>query len=166
MRKGIIIGIILGIILFVLLITVLIVLVFVLPSVFEGKKIENIKHMYFTYTSGYAMNSYATYTLDCNDKCILKVKQLGVPEEETKETEIPKEKLEEIANKLTEYNVSRWNGFRKSDKYVLDGDSFSFNLDYNDNDEIRASGYMMWPNNYGNVKSYLIDTFNEYIKEK
>ena len=165
MKKGLIIGIILGV-LFLLLIIALVVLVFVLPKVFEEKKIENIKHLYFTYTNGYAMYSYATYTLDCNDKCILKVKPDGVSEEETKEVEIPKEKIEEIANKLNEYHVSKWNGFNKNDKYVLDGDSFSFNLDYNDTDEVSAHGYMMWPNNYSNVKSYLINEFNEYIKEK
>ena len=165
MKKGLIIGIIIGV-LFLLLITILVVLVFVLPKVIEGKKIENIKHLYFTYTSGYDMNSYATYTLDCTDECILKAKQLGVPDEEIIEVEIPKEKVEEIANKLNEYHVSRWNGFSKSDKYVLDGDSFSFNLDYNDNDKISAHGYMMWPNNYSDVKSYLVNTFNEYIKEK
>ena len=166
MKKGLIIGIILGVILFVLLIAILVVLVFVLPSIIEEKKIESVKHLYFTYTSGYAANAYATYTLDCTDKCTLKVKQLGVPEEETIEVEIPKEKVEEIANKLNEYHVSRWNGFNKTDKYVLDGDSFSFNIDFNEKDEINAHGYMMWPDNYSNVKSYLVDTFNEYIKEK
>lgn len=166
MKKGLIIGIIIGVILFILLIAVLIILIFVLPSVLEEKKIENIKHLYFTYSSGYAMDSYATYTLDCSDKCILKVKQLGVPEEETIEVEIPKEKLSVIESKLNEYHVSRWNGFSKSDKYVLDGDSFSFNIDFNENDSVRASGYMMWPNNYSNVKSYLVNTFNDYIKGK
>ena len=163
MKKSLIIGIILGI-LFILLIIILLVLL-LLPRIKE-KKIENISHIYFTYTSGYAMYSYATYTLDCTDKCILTIKPNGVPDEEKQEVEIPKEKVLEIESKLNEYHVSRWNGFNKSDKYVLDGDSFSFNLNYNDNDKISAHGYMMWPNNYSNVKSYLINTFNEYIKEK
>ena len=165
MKKGLMIGIIVGVILL-LLIAILVVLVFVLPSVFEGKKIENIKHLYFTYTSGYAMNSYATYTLDCNDKCTLKAKQLGEPEEETIEVEIPKEKMAVIEEKLNEYQVYKWKGFNKTDKYVLDGDSFSFNLDYNEDDEISAHGYMRWPNNYSDVKSYLVNTFNDYIKGK
>ena len=164
MKKPLIIGIVIGVLLLIVLIAILIVIL-LLPRIKE-KKIENINHLYFTYTSGYAMYSYATYTLDCTDKCNLKVKQLGVPEEETIEVEIPKEKVEEIANKLNEYHVSRWNGYNKTDKYVLDGDSFSFNLDYNEKDEVNAHGYMMWPNNYSNVKSYLINTFNEYKKEK
>ena len=112
------------------------------------------------------MYSYATHELNCTDKCILIVKPNGVSDEEKQEVEIPKEKLEEIANKLNEYHVSRWNGFNKNDKYVLDGDSFSFNLDYNEKDKVTAHGYMMWPNNYSDVKSYLVNTFNEYIKEK
>ena len=163
MKKPLIIGIIIGVLL--LIVIALVIVLLLLPKLKE-KKIENITHLYFTYTSGYAMDSYATYTLDCNDECILKVKQLGDKEEETIEVEIPKEKLSVIESKLNEYHVSRWNGFSKSDKYVLDGDSFSFNLDYNDNDKISAHGYMMWPNNYSDVKSYLINTFNDYIKGK
>lgn len=163
MKKPIIIGIILGV-LFVLLIIILLVLL-LLPRLKE-KKIENISHLYFTYTSGYAMYSYATYTLDCKDKCILTVKKLGVPDEEKQEVEISTEKVEEIANKLNEYHVSRWNGFNKVDKYVLDGDSFSFNLEFNESDKVNAHGYMMWPNDYSNVKSYLVNEFNDYIKEK
>lgn len=157
MKRFFIIG---GILLFI------VVIVLLLLPVIKEKKIENIKHLYLSYTNGYAMYSYAIYELDCTDKCILKIKPQGVPDEEKQEVEIPKEKVEEIESKLNEYHVSRWNGFKKSDKYVLDGDSFSFNLDYNDKDEIRSSGYMMWPNNYSDVKSYLINTFNEYIKEK
>ena len=165
MKKGLIIGIIIGV-LFLLLITILIVLIFILPGMIEKKKIENIKHLYFTYTSGYAIYSYTTYELNCTDKCILTVKPLGVAEEEKQEVEIPKEKVKELESKLNEYNVSRWNGFNKNDKYVLDGDSFSFNIDYNDSDKVSAHGYMMWPNNYSDVKSYIVNTFNEYIKEK
>ena len=164
MKKGLIIGIVLGV-LFLLLIISLLIVILLFPRIKE-KRIENIKHLYFTYTSGYAMYSYATYELNCTDKCILIVKPNGVPDEEKQEVEIPKEKLEEIANKLNEYHVSRWNGFNKNDKYVLDGDSFSFNLDYNEKDKVTAHGYMMWPNNYSDVKSYLVNTFNEYIKEK
>ena len=164
MKKGLIIGIVLGV-LFLLLIISLLIVILLFPRIKE-KRIENIKHLYFTYTSGYAMYSYATYELNCTDKCILIVKPNGVPDEEKQEVEIPKEKLEEITNKLNEYHVSRWNGFNKNDKYVLDGDSFSFNLDYNEKDKVTAHGYMMWPNNYSDVKSYLVNTFNEYIKEK
>ena len=161
MKKGLIIGIVLGVLFLLLIISLLIVIL--LFSRRKEKRIENIMHLYFTYTSGYAMYSYATYELNCTDKCILIVKPNGVSDEEKQEVEIPKEKLEEIANKLNEYHVSRWNGFNKNDKYVLDGDSFSFNLDYNEKDKVTAHGYMMWPNNYSDVKSYLVNTFNEYI---
>lgn len=163
MKKDLIIGIVIGGLL--LIIVIATVLLLLLPKLNE-KKIENITHLYFTYTSGYAAYAYTTYTLDCTDKCILKVKPQGVPDEETIEVEIPKEKVLEIESKLNEYHVSRWNGFNKTDKYVLDGDSFSFNIDFNEKDEINAHGYMMWPDNYSNVKSYLINEFNEYIKEK
>lgn len=164
MKKYFLIG---GIVLGVLLIflAALFCLLILLPS-FRDKKIENIKHLYFTYTSGYAMYSYATYTLDCNEECILTVKPIGVPDEEKQTVEIPKEKVKQIETVLNKNHVSRWNGFNKNDKYVLDGDSFSFNLDYNEKDKVEAHGYMKWPNNYSIVKSYLVTEFDKYIEGK
>lgn len=163
MKKPLIIGIVLGILLIVL---ISIIIVLLLLPILKEKKIEKISHLYFTYTSGYAAYSYTTYTLDCSDKCILTIKPEGVSDEEKQTVEISKEKVKEIENKLNEYNVSRWNGFSKSDKYVLDGDSFSFNLDFNDNDKISAHGYMMWPTNYGHVKAYLDTTLGSLYKEE
>ena len=161
MKKPLIIGIIIGVLL--LIVIALVIALLLLPKSKE-KKIENITHLYFTYTSGYAIDSYATYTLDCNDECILKVKQLGDKEEETIEVEIPKEKLSVIQSKLNEYHVSRWNGFHKSDRNVLDGDSFSLNIRINQDESIEASGYMMWPNNYREVKTYLDTTLGSLYK--
>ena len=49
---------------------------------------------------------------------------------------------------MTKYNVNKWDGFNKSDKNVLDGNSFSFSYSNTDNKSIEAHGYMKWPNNY------------------
>ena len=161
MKTKYIILIICGIVLFVILLFVLAVLL--LP---KDKKIENITHLRFTYTTGYHMNASVSYEMDLNDdKYIVKVKPTDIPEEETKEYEISKDKVKEIENKLNEYKVSRWNNFHKSDKYVLDGDSFSMNIRFNDQD-ISASGYMMWPTNYREVRSYLDTTLGSLYKEE
>ena len=38
---------------------------------------------------------------------------------------------------------------------VLDGDSFSINIKYSGDKRVDASGYMMWPKNYREVKQFL-----------
>ena len=114
----------------------------------KDKKIENITYLRFTYTTGYHMNASVSYEIDLKDnKYILKIKPTDIPEEETQEYILSKKQMLEIENKLNKYHVSRWNNFHKNNKYVLDGDSFSMNIKYSNN-EISASGYMMWPKNY------------------
>ena len=72
-----------------------------------------------------------------------------------KEYELSKEEVNTVIKKLNEYKIISWNGFRKTDKYVLDGNSFSMYIIYDGDKTISASGYMMWPNNYRNVRDYL-----------
>lgn len=151
-----------AIIILLLIISVLIVLL--LPRI-KDKKIENINHFRFTYTTGYHMNASVEYEIDLvNEKYIVKVKPTDLPEEDKKEYELSKDQIKEIENKLNEYHVSRWNGFNKSNKYVLDGDSFSFNIRMNNDETIEASGYMMWPTNYREVKNYLDNTLGSLYK--
>lgn len=148
------------------LLLLLILLILVLLLLPKDKKIENITHLRFSYTTGYHMNASVSYEIDLiDDKYILKVKPTDIPEEETKEYILSKEKVLEIENKLNEYHVSRWNNFHKNNQYVLDGDSFSINIKSNDL-EISASGYMMWPNNYREVRSYLDTTLGSLYKEE
>lgn len=148
------------------LLLLLILLILVLLLLPKDKKIENITHLRFSYTTGYHMNASVSYEIDLiDDKYILKVKPTDIPEEETKEYILSKEKVLEIENKLNEYHVSRWNNFHKNNQYVLDGDSFSINIKSNDL-EISASGYMMWPNNYREVRSYLDTQLGSLYKEE
>lgn len=163
MKKSLIIGIIIGVLL--LIVIALVIVLLLLPKLKE-KKIENITHLRFSYSTGYHKNAYAFYEIDLKDnKYILKVKPSDISEEDTKEIELTKEKVKEIENKLNEYHVSRWNGFSKSDKNVLDGDSFSMSIKSSDQD-ISANGYMMWPNNYREVRNYLDTELGSLYKEE
>ena len=63
--------------------------------------------------------------------------------------------IEDILNK---YKVGKWNNFKKSDKRVLDGNSFDLCIKAN-NVHIDASGYMKWPKNYNKVKNSLNSKF-------
>ena len=160
MKTKYIVLIICGVLLLLILSILLIVLL-----LSKEKKIENITHLRFTYTTGYHMNASVSYEIDLIDnKYILKVKPTDIPEEETKEFTLSKEDIKEIENKLNEYHVSRWNNFHKNNKYVLDGDSFSISIK-SDNNDISASGYMEWPRNYREVKSYLDNKLGSLYKE-
>lgn len=161
MKTKYIVLIISGVLLLLLILLILVVLL--LP---KDKKIENITHLRFTYTTGYHMNASVSYEINLiDDKYIATIKPTDLPEESAKEIELNKKQVEEIENKLNEYHVSRWNNFHKNNQYVLDGDSFSINIKSNDL-EISASGYMIWPNNYREVRSYLDTQLGSLYKEE
>lgn len=125
--------------------------------------IKNIKHLRYSYTGGYAMYAYTIYEIDFKDgNYYLTIKPNGVPDEEKQEVKMKKEDIKKIEDILNKYNVSFWDGFNKTDKNVLDGNSFSFTLDYDENKTIHAYGYMMYPKNYREVKTELIDLFSNY----
>lgn len=135
---------------------------------FNTKKIniEKIKSFHFSYTSGYEMYSYTNYDLKCEGhNCKAIVKPNGVSEDDKYETEVDSNFVKEIEDVLNKYNVAKWNGFNKSDKDVLDGDSFSMSIRYGDDGYISASGYMMWPDNYSNVRSEISSIFIGLYKE-
>ena len=129
-------------------------------------KITDIKYLSFYYTQGNMMNSNVKYTLTYeNDKYIAEIKPNFKSEEEMKKVEIKKNDIEKIIETLKKYNVNKWNGFNKSDKYVLDGDSFSLYITFLDNTKLIASGYMMYPKNYNEVQNVLDKIFLSYYNE-
>lgn len=56
---------------------------------------------------------------------------------------------------LTRHRVADWNGFHGNAKDVLDGDSFSFSLEYADGRRVSAGGYMRFPKGYCEVREAL-----------
>jgi hypothetical protein len=131
------------------------------------EEIKNIEHLHFSYSEGYMMNAYSVYTLDLKDNVYtVTIKPTGVPEEKKKTYIIGKEKVTKLEEMLNDTNLYKWNGFKKSDKNVLDGDSFSFNLKFDEKKHIDASGYMMWPTDYVNIKALIVNWFNEINTDK
>ena len=131
----------------------------------QAKEIKSIKSLHYSYSVGYAMYAYYSYDIECNDNCTIKIKPNGYPDEEAKTYDLDKVTIEKIIGVLNKYEVSKWDGFSKSDQNVLDGDSFSFSLHTNEGDSISASGYMMWPEHYRDTREELTKIFNSLIKE-
>lgn len=152
------------------IIIVLVILIIVFISVFmihnskRNVNVSNIKSLTFSYSQGYMANSGVRYELECKDKCILSYKANGVPFDEATEYNLDESTVLEVEELLNKYNVSKWNGFNKSDQNVLDGDSFGFYLIMQNGDSISASGYMKWPDNYAEVKEGLDNIFAKVVK--
>ena len=135
------------------------------PPEVKVKEIKDIKNLYYTYSVGYSIDAYYIYDIKCEDKCTIKIKPNGYPEEEAKTYDLDQDSLNKIIEVLNKYEVRKWDGFNKSNKNVLDGDSFSFSITMMDGDSISASGYMMWPEHYRDVREELGEIFNSFIKE-
>ena len=131
----------------------------------KGKEIKDIKNLHYSYSVGYAMYAYYTYDIECEDKCTIKIKPNGYPDEEAKTYDVSDDKMNDIISVLNKYEVSKWDGYNKSDKNVLDGNSFSFSLTTKDGANISAHGYMMWPKHYREVREELTSIFDSFIKE-
>ncbi len=128
----------------------------------SNNNISNIKHFSFSYTVGYAMNARVRYEIDYdNNEYKTSIIPNGIPDEDKLEIIINKEVIDRIEQVLNKYNISKWNGFDKVDKNVLDGDSFSLYLRMQNDKTIEASGYMKWPEDYGKVRSELDSIFME-----
>lgn len=146
----------------------LIILVVLLTRKDEDHKpveVSKLKSFEFGYSVGYAMWSNVRYRMDCElDGCNVTIKLNGVPEEEQVSGVVGKEQATRIEEILTKYNIGKWNGFDKVDKYVLDGDSFHLYVHFENEDSINASGYMMYPKNYSEFKNEVDSFFAELIK--
>ena len=110
------------------------------------------------------MYAYVIYNLDFkNDKYAATIKPSGIPDEDITTVYFKEEDVLKIKNVLKKYQVYNWDGFRKYDKNVLDGNTFDFSVSFKDGTNIEANGYMMYPKNYREVKSELDDIFLNYI---
>ena len=132
----------------------------------EVKSITNLERLHYSYSTSTMMNGYVSYDLDCKKECILKYKPDLEPEENSKDYKIDNKDIKLLEDKLTELNISSWDGFDKSDKNVMDGNSFSFSLKCKDGTRVEAHGYMKYPKDYSKVTSELVTIFSKYIKEK
>lgn len=147
----------------ILLIPIIIILYILLKIKRKPVEIENIKYLHFGYSTGNMINANVSYELSYKDgKYIARVKPNGKSEEETIEKEITKKQIKKIEEIIKKYEVYKWDGFNKSDPYVLDGNSFNMSITLKEGKIVSASGYMKYPNNYREVKNEL-DNFFENI---
>ena len=155
----------------VILVVLFITLISVVIYYLTRKKVvltkDNLKHIHFSYSTGNMMYANVSYDIDLKDgKYIATIKPDRVSEEASKKIELDKKTIEKLVNELNKYNITSWNGFKKSDKNVLDGNSFSFSIQTKDDNWVEASGYMMWPKNYDKVRNEFDSILGDLYKVK
>ena len=136
----------------------------------KNVEISDVLHLYISYSKGYMANSSIRYSFDYDekeDKYVVSIKPYLVDDDDKLEKEVDKDFANKIKDIIVKYNVAKWNGFKKYDQNVLDGDGFSFSVRMKNNQRIEADGYMSWPENYGSVIGAFDDLFmNIYNEEK
>lgn len=132
-----------------------------MPYFYDGEGIYQINKLEYSYTSGYGINDNVSYKIDCDNKCKLIIKEYGKYEKDAITISLTNKDIDIFEDMLNKYHILSWKGFKKSDTNVLDGNSFSFYLRYNDDEKLSASGYMMYPNHYKNFK----EKFEEYVTD-
>ncbi|MBO7401789.1 MAG: hypothetical protein J6U10_02225 [Lachnospiraceae bacterium] len=126
----------------------------------KNKEIADVKSFRFSYSNGSMMNSSTVYELTSKDgEYIARYKPYLIPEKLTLEIKTDKAFADTLAEIMKKNNVGKWDGYSKSDKNVLDGDSFGFSARYGDKGSISAHGYMKYPANYGKFSGEVDEAF-------
>ncbi len=127
-----------------------------------GKKVtmDRFESFDFSFSSGYYMNSGNAYSaVRDGDRVIVKVRLDSVPDEEVPEIETDAAFMERLEQIVRDHNVAAWNGFSRSQKNVLDGDSFHLYIRMANGETLGAGGYEAWPEGYGSVRGELESLF-------
>ena len=147
---------------------VLIMLVSLFTGCFKKKvRIEELKSFHYSYDTGWHMNASESFDIETEDgKYIVKVKDDGMDPEDARKYEVDKYQIRRFESLLNEINIYKWDGFNKSDKNVLDGSSFSISINFGEDKNISAHGYMMYPSGYREKTDAIKLWFFEIDKDK
>ena len=152
-----------------IIILFLLIIFFGLYVGFTGEKKDfwRLKTFSFSYSTGYHMNASVSYSLKKDkeqEKYIAKIKEDEVAEKDAITFYVDDDFIEDLENLIKEYKLNNWDGFHKSDKNVLDGNGFSFIVNYENGKSISASGYEKYPKDYSQVENAISNLF--YKKQK
>lgn len=82
------------------------------------------------------------------------------------EKDMPIETMNELFMIVERYRLVSWDGFDKTDQYVMDGNSFTFSMTLSGNKQISAHGNNVFPNNYAAAHSEIVAFFNGIAEAK
>lgn len=144
-------------------ILVLVILLFLLFNYLKKRSviISGVKYFNYSYTVGYHYEASVVYKFELNNnEYSVIIKDEGKGLEDASQYDVDKDFAKKLENILNKYKINSWDGFQKSNKNVLDGNSFDLYIKFN-NKSISASGYMKWPRDYDLFKSDINELFSE-----
>jgi hypothetical protein len=117
----------------------------------------------FSFHSGSYFGGYGEYEIK-NEGGELKFSARGYNGKDVNvDKTISGEYLDRIDAVLKKYDVASWDGFNESDDDVMDGHSFSLDVEYDTGATIHAYGYMKYPRNYNQVSDELYEIIEEIL---
>lgn len=127
---------------------------------FFSKPLNDIVHFNFRYTYGNYRGAFVEYiVLKGDTEYGVSLKLRGDDEDNRVEFSVDADTVKRLEDILNTYKVSKWDNFNKSNKHVLDGNSFSLSVKTGSGVSVGAHGYMSYPRNYSEVKQALDDLF-------
>lgn len=154
MKKLIFVGIII-----LLLITILIIIAINKNKMQEEHSFKSIS----LNVSGTMIGEIYSYKIEeKNKKYYLIVEYTGINNNKPYKKSLKEETVKEIEKLIKKYDVDKWDNFNKVNQDVLDGESFSFNLEYKNKNKVYAEGSNSFPKNFFEFK----EEYNDIIKKE
>ena len=117
-------------------------------------------------SNGYSqMRSYVELTVRDGKALVRYPESSDMFSETVIEKEVSLQIVSEMNDLLKKYRIYRWDGYQKSNPYVMDGSSWNLNIRLANGQTITASGYMMYPDNYREFINEQAALFAKYLKE-
>ncbi len=111
----------------------------------------------FSYHYGSYFGGYYEYDLVLQDDAVhFTARGLNGVELDI-DKEVDPSVLDDLSSAISDNHLETWDGFSESNDNVLDGYSFGLNVAYDDDRELSAGGYEMYPDNYEKVHDELVE---------
>jgi len=151
--------------------TIIVLILLVIITLFylkenKAKKSLNspIEVFHFSYNIGNDINSYVYYSFEVEDGKLLVSFEDDYINDNVVKYEVDDSFRDKLNSIIKNNKIYKWDGFKKVDKHVLDGNEFSLYLRREDGSDVEASGYQRWPSNYEKVRDE-IDILFKSVKE-
>lgn len=134
------------------LLVLIVTAVMMFPFVFgcgRSVQISTVESFHYSYRGGMEADSNDVYDIELIDgEYRAKIKPSGVSDEDALEISIEELDVRALEEIMCTYNVGSWDGFDKSNSFVMDGNSFTLKVDMDGGRSINAHGYANFPNDF------------------
>ena len=132
------------------------------PSAGQASE-RHVTEMYFAESASY-VKAIRSYSFKCEEGKFLAVFELAYPDEPFI-IEVDQTWAETLDVILLRYEVTQWDGFSESDRYLLDGTHFSFDCTFSDGTSVTANGYGSFPRGYYEASAEIEKLFESVLPE-